>query len=176
MLRRNPCFSTLRAMPWPIRPIPIMPTDVSAGVSGVTRGIVSRSAAPSASRPARAGRALPRNDPDVPEPHRVGVVLKDERALGNLGALPTRAGAAPQFDVVVNDNAVVAERDAGVARLPPVSGKPRGREVDVVCLPDERRQVHRDIRWTREIERTAPLVVVRGRRPVPVALELVAPA
>src|SRR5258708_1671291 len=93
---------------------------------------------------------LPLGDPDIAEVNGVAVVLQlDRPRIGAFGS--AAAGLGDDFNVVLNDDAVLADGDPCIPRLLAGGIEPRSREVNVVRLPDQRRKTH--------VEKRRPLLV-----------------
>src|SRR4051794_27470773 len=86
------------------------------------------------------------DEPDVLELERIAVALQDERARRafKLG-VTVAAGWAGNLDVVLYENAVEADGDAGLSDNLVILAH-GVREVDVVGLPGQRREAHVELR------------------------------
>src|SRR5688572_24702249 len=85
------------------------------------------------------GRAAAVDQPDVPETDRIAVILqlcrKRQRSFGR-----SATGLVGQFDAVLHDHAVVPDRDRGGTSLLLLAVKASGLKINIVRLPDERRE------------------------------------
>lgn len=78
--------------------------------------------------------ALPFNQPDVFEADGVAVSLEVDLALFLFGSSAAGSGAFVQFEIVVDEDPIVACGDTGVLYFFAVL-EARGGEFNVVCLP-----------------------------------------
>lgn len=121
-------------------------TSRPGAAAAVSRGI-SRSW-----RAARRGVFI--DQPDVAEVDRVAVVLEEDRQrIRSLDRAASRF--VLQLQIVVNDDAVVSDCDATLFRSLPIGIKLRCSEVDVVCLPTERRKAYVQVGGLEAVERCA---------------------
>src|SRR5205085_1819946 len=90
---------------------------------------------------------LPLHQPDVAEHHGIAVALeRDRAAAGGLAFLLRPARRAGDLVVLVDQDAVLADRDAGIADLLARGVEAGVLELDIVGLPGERREAHVHVR------------------------------
>ena len=103
----------------------------------------------------RQARLLFRHQPDVAVPHLVAVTLQvDGPRAGTFRLLTSRR---PPKLAVVDQHAVVADGHSGIGHLL-VTLELRRREVEIVRLPNHRRQAHVHVRFPHLVEAAALVV------------------
>src|SRR5581483_2822171 len=95
--------------------------------------------------------------PDIAEHYGVAVPLQVQRSRRGAFLLAAGGWAFGQLHLIVDDDAIVLDRDHGVLHLL-VALEAGGLEVDVVGLPRERRVAHVEQRLELRIEAAALIV------------------